>query len=126
MSVRVNRKKGSFDFAHPNEEQVSITIYLPDEAPQGAVSCTWKDEYKAPGVSNVPPSAVAKELKEKIKRKISTHKEEDLEAIEWIEDNAQDLDCKWAQRKIRKKKEKVERLEKEVRSLHSQYVSGNL
>lgn len=108
--VKVTRRRGNFNFAAPNEEQICITIHLPDDAPHGNLSQTW-EPGRAPATTGYSPSMLVDEFEERYQGLISSHKEEAMDTIQWIKENADRIDQLWAQKRIEELDKKIERLE---------------
>jgi len=119
---RITRRKGSYNLVSPDEKQVKIALYLPEEAPQGVIAFMYEPGF-APSTSNLPPSELLKEFQDKLDSKSGyySHRDEDQEAIDWARNHADELDRRWARRKREKLRERSDRVEDEIAELE-QYL----
>lgn len=115
--VKVRVRKGNFNLLDPDEQGYATKISnLPDDAPDSSISVVL--DYD---LSGNPPSIIAEEFRDHYDKVISTQKEEHLEIINWISENSEKVDRLWAQRKIQKHRDKIERLKSRIDDIRERY-----
>lgn len=115
--MQITKVKGRYNFCS-NEEQWRVAITgLPNEAPAKYLSKTWDIEDE-PYIKNLPPSEVVEIISERVESFwISTSREKDREIIQWIRNNSEELDVKWAKGEIKRKEKAIGRLQEDIERL---------
>jgi polyhydroxyalkanoate synthesis regulator phasin len=118
--MNISERRGSFDWAHPNEKQRVLAINnLPEDAPAKSVSAVIDEDVET---GDLPPSEVVEIISEQIEKAwISTSREKDRKTIEWIRDNSERLDKMWAKDEIERCQRKVKRYKNRIANLKQNF-----
>lgn len=113
MSVTITKNLAAYNLLNPSEKQWCVAIVLGGdlgkEAPKARISQTWSKDDE-PDTQEEPPSVVARLIRERLDSYlISTHREKEREALDWIDENAARLDDLWARGRIASLERSIER-----------------
>jgi hypothetical protein len=117
--VMISVRYGNFDWAHPRDEQVQIRIQLPvDMNPPAAYYNEIWNADDDPFDTSIPPSEWIEIFSSRLNKYIYTsNRQQKIKVLEWMTDNAAELDSRWAKKRINSLQKKIKSLTREIARL---------
>lgn len=115
----IDVRYGHYDFAHPEDEHVRIEIVFPKDmnAPATSYSELW-DASADPFDVQIPPSEWVEIFTNKLDGYLYTSKyEQKTKVLEWMTENAAELDSRWAKKRIKNLQRRIDNLTREMSRL---------
>jgi hypothetical protein len=124
MKTYISISKGSYDFLHPKDVQVQVSIRGLDNELTGVhfLSETWPED-EDPGIDS---STLLRDVVATMKARlesywINTRKDRELPVYAWLEANMDELERHWAIQRQKNLKAQIDRLQAEWNQLDVDY-----
>ena len=129
MRLEIRSRTGHFDFAHPSDENISMSITVWDNEGNRVNGCSITPEYEME-TSDFDPETIVDEVADMIEAYqkrlwISTSREKDLAFAKWLRKNKKKILKGNEAYAYKKMLERKEQLEKELASINEKIVSQN-